>query len=90
VAKLRSVAISLILLAVAAAVTIMCVIWYLPGRSASGRAGTVSSAGTGISAVAGGISWIGLSVVLGGGLSVCLVVVACAVLLISGIKGKRD
>ena len=89
-AKMRSVVISLCLLAVAVAAAIMCVIWFLPGRSTSGPSGTTSSAATGISAVGYGISWAGLSVIVGVGLAVCLVLVACAVLLVSGVRRRRD
>ena len=88
-AKMRRAVIALSLLAVVAAAAIVFVIWFLPARSTAGRGGSASSAG-GISAVGYGISWVGLSVIVGVGLAVCLALAACVVLLMSGIKGKRD
>ena len=88
-AKMRRAVIALLLAVVAAAATVF-VSGLLPARSAAGRGGTVSVTSGGILTAGFRIKWVGVSVIVGVGLAVCLVLAACVVLLMSGIKGKRD
>ena len=75
-AKRRSVFIALALLTVVAASAIVCVIWLVLGRSRG-------SSGTGISAWAGGISWLEIYVLAGGALSISFALAAGVVWLMS-------
>ena len=73
-AKRKSIVVALTMLAVVCFVAIAIVIWRAPGRP-------TATGGTGISAVAGGISWLELYLIAGGGLAICFALAGCVALL---------
>jgi len=76
--KTKPTVITVALLALICSAVIAMVICRMPDRSTP----------TGISAVAGGITWLELYAVAGGGLAICLAIAACVALLMSKRNGS--